>query len=628
MTDDFKNKLLKYLTGNLPLENGSNVPQFSTSSSKVNNLQTYLNTQFQYGYFMTGLLQGANASGDTTGFTLMYGFYDTTDGFGSFKGFVLMLDADFDVVQLITTFSTGTTLNIIEILQVGDDGNFFGIDTDGATRRFIMLNNFTVKLPTEASYKIVLRQSYNLTANIKDAVSYSNILKSPSQSYYLIVGSIYDGSFNPQPIATQLKVNVGTANEWTEYRYASTVLTYPTDAFASWDTEGNLTFKISSFDDLGSNNLAYTEYSKSGSALARQQFGAGLGTPSSLNAKLVNLTTAYIVYTVLGLTEVSYIYKADYSTNTLKSIYSKSYPGVDMENISGIGIFKNGSDMYYTLLTNVDSIPSFFDYFFGKIVDETIYENYFGQFTWETVPGLFYVQKQFNLYIYYIQTGDTVNYVYQIYNPLNYNGLEYSNENSLIPNNAILRDENNVAIFARNLYNISINNNTTTATIEIPNDYLNDKLIYNQCLFSETNTELLCSYDSIQKNIYESVLLNFVSTIMMKNSNNPSAEVQNPAGAVKVNGAINVDDNYANTKALKLNVIYSDLSSYIITIDPSQISYALNVATYGVMIYVPTGKTVTKTQLLSNDETTIYNEMTMSLAQNKYYLISQKVEVI
>ena len=54
MTSDFKDKILKWLTGNYTVDSGSNVPQFSIPSTNTNNLNTELNDALNNDYFING----------------------------------------------------------------------------------------------------------------------------------------------------------------------------------------------------------------------------------------------------------------------------------------------------------------------------------------------------------------------------------------------------------------------------------------------------------------------------------------------------------------------------------------------------------------------------------------------
>lgn len=630
MTSDFKDKILKWLTGNYGVYNGDNTPQYSAVSSHANNLLSYIQSQVgPDGFFISSILQGNNADNQGLGYTIIAGYDATT-----IKGFLIILDEDFDPVQTIKTYSSGTEFGIFEILNVGDDGNFFGIETVNPmvspVKRFVMLNNILAKLPTETDYQVVLRQSYNLPANIKDAVSYSNLIKAPGQAKYLIVGSIYNGSFQYQPIATELQVVVGSSNTWTEYRYAGTDDYAPTDCWASWDSGGNLSFKIVGFSYIS--GFYYCEYTKSGSALTRATIGPDFGSfPNTIGAIIINETTAYVSAGIINLTvnETNYIYKVDYSGSALTQIYSKTGPTVDGPNTSGIALSKFNDEVYYSVKINKDTTPTAFIKYAGRIVGTYTYEYTIGEVAVELSIDLFMVRKQFNLYNFYIQANNSVYATIQIYNPLNFNGLAYQALNSMVPNSTILYDENDIAIFARNLYNRVINNNTTIATIQIPNNFINDISIVLQKLLSETNNILVSSDQVIVKNIYEEILLNFINTLMIINENDPDNEIINAVGATRLNNSISNLKDYDSSKMAKYKINYSDNTSSIVAIGVNSLVYSSLSVTYLFTVYVPLDKTISNIQLISYDESTIYQTIdTSSFVGGKYYSISQKVEVI
>ena len=130
MTNDYKEKLLKWISGNYQIETGTNSPQFTTPLSRTNNFATLFSSQFPYGYFLSTVLQGYNADNNGVGYTLIAGSYYIDDTETTMRGFVTILDNDFDIVQTITRYSSGTYLGVYETLNVGDDGNFFGIENN------------------------------------------------------------------------------------------------------------------------------------------------------------------------------------------------------------------------------------------------------------------------------------------------------------------------------------------------------------------------------------------------------------------------------------------------------------------------------------------------------------------
>lgn len=631
MTQDFKNKILNWLTGNYSVGSGTNSPQYSPVSSRANNLLAYIQAQTTSGgFFLSSILQGTNANNQGVGFTIIAGYDDTT-----LKGFLIILDNDFDPIQTIKTYSSGTEFGIFDILNVGDDGNFFGIETVGfggptPYKRFIMLNNIIAKVPSAAEYKVVLRQSYNLPANIKDANSYSNIIKAPSQAKYLIVGGIYNGSFQMQPIATELQVNVGTANTWTEYRYSGTDDYYPTDCLASWDESGNLSFVIAGFSYIS--GTYYCEYAKSGSVLNRARNNTELEFTQTVNAKIINSTTAYVCAGIInGITnETNYLYKVNYGGNTLTQIYSKTGPTVNGPNISGIRLEKFNDEVFYTVIMNKDTTPTAHIRYVGRIIDINTYEVLIGETPLELSIDLFMVQKQFNLYNFYYQFNSTVYTTNQVYNPLNYNGVDYQALNSMVPNSVNIYDPNGVVIFARNLYNRIVNNNTTISTIEVPNDFMNDVTIQLKELISQTNNIMVSDNMEIVKNNYEELLINFVNSIIVKNSNNINNVLINNTASNRINNSVSNPSvlDYNNSKIGKYKINYGNGTSVINLINPDLTFTGLS-TNYIITVYVPIDYGITSIQLLSNDEGTVYQTIDCSnLENNKYYTINQKMEVI
>lgn len=631
MTQDFKNKILNWLTGNYSVGSGTNSPQYSPVSSRANNLLAYIQAQTTSGsFFLSSILQGTNANNQGVGFTIIAGYDDTT-----LKGFLIILDNDFEPIQTIKTYSSGTEFGIFDILNVGDDGNFFGIETVGfggptPYKRFIMLNNIIAKVPSATEYKVVLRQSYNLPANIKDANSYSNIIKAPSQAKYLIVGGIYNGSFQTQPIATELQVNVGTANTWTEYRYSGTDDYYPTDCLASWDGSGNLSFVIAGFSYIS--GTYYCEYAKSGSVLNRARNNTELESPQTVNAKIINSTTAYVCAGIINgiTTETNYLYKVNYGGNTLTQIYSKTGPTVNGPNISGIRLEKFNDEVFYTVIMNKDTTPTAHIRYVGRIIDINTYEVLIGEAPLELSIDLFMVQKQFNLYNFYYQFNNTVYTTNQVYNPLNYNGVDYQALNSMVPNSVNIYDPNGVVIFARNLYNRIVNNNTTVSTIEVPSDFMNDVTIQLKELISQTNNIMVSDNMEIVKNNYEELLINFVNSIIVKNSNNINNVLINNTASNRINNSVSNPSvlDYNNSKIGKYKINYGNGTSVINLINPDLTFTGLS-TNYIITVYVPIDYGITSIQLLSNDEGTVYQTIDCSnLENNKYYTINQKMEVI
>lgn len=633
MTNDYKEKLLKWISGNYTIQAGSNVPQFTTPLSRTNNFATLFSAQFPYGYFLSATLQGYNADNNGVGYTLIAGSYYIDDTATTMRGFVTILDNDFDIVQTITQYSSGTYLGVFEAINVGTDGNFFGIENNNGVKRFVMLNNIIAKLPSETEYKIVLRQSYNVpsTSKLYEA-NISGIIKAPGIAKYCVYGNYFENP-SQKPLVTEIEVNVGSTNSWIDYTYSGAVEFYATDCLPSWNTNGDLSFQMVGIENVGSdlNNMAFCMYSTTGATtLTRQQIGSGLGVGNTMDIKILTATDIYACFSGYGTTTMNfYMYKVNISNYSLNTFYTKTTPQVEGMYNSGIGITKNGTELFYHIDASKDTTPTKVLHYFGKIIDTTAYEYYLGEFD-PYLTTLFSVQKQFNLYDYYMQIENVVYDMKQVFNSLNYNGLSYQALNSMVPNNVNIYDPNGVVIFARNLYNRIINNNTTIATVEVPNDYMNDVTIQLKELISQTNNIMVSDTTEIVKNVYEELLINFVNSILVKNSNNINNVIINNIASNRINNSVSnpLVLDYNNSKIGKYKINYSNETSVVYPLD-LDLTYTNLSTNYIIGVYVPLDYAITNIQLLSNDETTVYQTIDCSnLENNKYYTINQKMEVV
>lgn len=633
MTNDYKEKLLKWISGNYQIETGTDSPQFTIPLSRTNNFATLFSSQFPYGYFLSTVLQGYNSDNNGVGYTLIAGSYYIDNTATTRRGFVTILDNDFDVVQTITQYSSGTYLGVYETLNVGDDGNFFGIENNSGVLRFTMLNNIIAKLPTETEYKIVLRQSYNVPNTSKLYTATANgIIKAPGMAKYCVFGNYFE-SPNQKPLVTEIEINVGSSNKWTDYTYSGAVEFYATDCLPSWNTSGELSFKMVGIENVepSTSSYAFCMYSTTGATtLTRQQIGSGLGFGNAMDMKILTANDIYACFSEFGSTSMNlYMYKVNVSNYTLNTFYTKNTPSVNGEYNSGIKILKNGAELFYSVSANKDTTPTKTLYYFGKVIGLQAYEYYLGEFD-PYLTNLFSVQKQFNLYDYYMQVENVVYDMKQVYNSLNYNGPPYQALNSMVPNSVNIYDPNGVVIFARNLYNRIVNNNTTISTVEVPNDFMNDVTIKLKELISETNNIMVSDIKEIVKNIYEELLINFVNSIIVKNSNDTNNIIINNTASNRINNSVSSPSvlDYSNSKIAKYKINYANDTSIINPINSNLIYTGLS-TNYIITVYVPIAYGITSIQLLSNDETTIYQTIDCSnLENNKYYTINQKMEVV
>ena len=219
--------------------------------------------------------------------------------------------------------------------------------------------------------------------------------------------------------------------------------------------------------------------------------------------------------------------------------------------------------------------------------------------------------------------NNTVYKIPFVFNQFDYNGLPYEDINCIKPNSGILYDSDGNIIFARNLYNLNINGNTTISTIEVPNTFLNDTTIAKEDLLSETNVILNDNVQNISKNIYEVLDINFFNTLVMKNSNNPLNEIINNLGASRLNSSASQVLDYQNTYANKIRINYTDNTNDVETVGIPTITNGI--ATYNFSIYV--SKTISNIEIISNDENTSYQTIEGTFNVGSTYTITQDVRV-
>ena len=246
MTQDYKDILLKYLTGNLNIETGINEPQFQETVETESQIGYYLDNNAGSGYEIIDIIQGYQST-----YSMIYG--NTTNN----TGFIVILDENYNPVQYIDSYSNGTQFSKFQILNVAEDGYIYGIDIKNSTPRFIMLNNITLKTPNQTDFIVRLRQSYNLPSPLSTATSYFAITKAVGQAKYFI-GATVSNSGKNNVLGTELTINVGESNEWINYTKTSDYNFTGCSLWASWN-EDTIDFRIDGYG-VKNNTPSYISY--------------------------------------------------------------------------------------------------------------------------------------------------------------------------------------------------------------------------------------------------------------------------------------------------------------------------------------------------------------------------------
>lgn len=628
MTEEFKSLLLKYLTGNITLEDGNNTPQFGATEVIVDELNTYINEHY-VGATSPSIVDFQKSKTNNN-----YLFFGTGSDENKVFGFVIILDENLNIIYSTNKYSSDVIIGRILNVKQNSDGTYYLIEErySDSKRRIVALNNISQINPMTNTYSVVINKSYIFSDSINGTMTIIGSIKDENSGKYFVFGSRING-VNSNPYAFELIVNVGQDNEWKVYDYIQTPTTILTvyNGWASWASDGNINFKIIG-GDLDNTGKIYV-YSKSGD---------NIGTPTTYNiqksgqilmsAVVLNESTSYILVSNVTNTSVSTYFQTYYlyilKNDVLKQIYAsdtKSRLQVDHN------FFRNiTTDYINTYISfNLRESSGNYKFYAGLVIEENVYVAELTDISSSMINVEFYSQigfNTYNLYEFIFQTGDRAFRLKFTFDKNGYNGIAYENINSLVPKMGKLYNASNNLIFARTLYNKSVSNNTTISTIEIPNTFLNDIQITKEELLGETNKILNNKSQSIAKNIYETVNLNFINSISMSN-NNTQETILNQNGSSRLNRSSSNDLDYDNAKATKIRINYVDGSSFIQKLGKNQIELIdVKTAMYEFVIFVKND--IENIQIISEDEQTVYQEITnLTLEKNKYYSITQMVEV-
>lgn len=646
MTDDFKKDLLNYITNNI-------TPTASSDDEILTNIIDYVRSQFRpnmpsYSDLRVNIIQS-----NTNGYFILYGGYVTPGGSvdTDSRGLIIILDNNLLPIKAIYEFSSGTLLRPIQKMIQLDDGTFVAVDStifadpiaragiQNNEKRFIMLNNFSIK-GSSNDYVVRLRISYKIPTDYQNFYCI-DIIKNPNSAHYLLAGATYiptsSGHYDGCRVI-DLKINVGSANEWNNtstetgdyWIYGGFYGIFNSSDVASWKmiiTRNNPLFPIAVYWWTGS-----------GSTMILQTNGNVYPYVDSLamrnQAVFIDYDNIYfvinnqrwgssIVPRYIGL------YKYTFSTSTLKEIYLKNTGSYDY-NHSKEGIFLTAlnGELYVNYCDNYNYDNKTANYNFQRLKNDV----------WDPIlisEDANYVMEQTLSYTYNIynlitnvvlgQRLDTPHWKFEIikevYNSLNYNSSSYIDYNSLISHSGTIYNNNNI-VFARNLYNKTIMNNSTISTIEVPNTMLNDMDITQKNLFGVTNLKLVQDNNTITKNMYETLFLNFINNIGVIDSDTGN---KFPLAANYINTNINTgtQSNSETTSVLKVRINYGDLTTKVFNL-PWTIIDDYNRQTE-FSLYV--SKEIESIDYISYDETTIYCSKQLDLMVGNIYTITQYLKV-
>ena len=646
MTQELKNQILSYITNKL-------VPTDKDDTERLERVYQIERTEFED--FLpsdaTRIQMAGVIKSSTNGNYIVYGGYVnesyTYASESNSRGIIIILDQDLKPLKTIYKFSSGTLLRPIQKMIQIEDGTFVAVDStifalrenrpkiQTNTKRFIMLNNISIK-DTTNDYRVILRTSYNLP--------YSNfycidMLKNPNSSHYVMAGAMYIPYGTNNHLdgvrVIELKVNVGEANEWTE-KTASTNRSWIYGGFyGEFDNEDNLTWKIVMCKNVINNHLLVS-WDGTNTIDIMKETNSIVPYVDSLamsnQAEFVNKNEVYFVVNNQrweSSVQPRYIglYKFDYRTAQVKEIFYKYIGDYDFSSSrEGIFITTLNGDLYVNYCGDYDKIENTANYYFQRLDNDVwspILVKANGKYDMEDTRV--YTSNVYNLLTNVIFNSAMDSFwnfsvSKEIYNNSNYNGLSYTDYNSMIGDTGLLYGEDGI-LFARDLYNTTLLEGTTTSTIQIPNTMLNDVDITQKKLKGETNTTLINDTRTITKNIYETLYINFIRSLAVKDED---TNTYYPTTATYINQNINTGtrQNCEMSFVGKVRINYQD------NIIMQTLEWTYNVDHYESSFVIDTHDEIpTSVDFMSNDETTIYITKNLTLDSNKYYKISQKLRI-
>ena len=642
MTQDYKDKILDYITNNVNVTGQDN-------QELIEKIENVSRTKFAEHlptnpsmFFINGIIRSM-----TNNNYVLYGGYVPQGGTqeANSRGIILILDTNFNVLKAIYSFNTGTPLRPIQKLIQIEDNTFVGVDSTifaypenrekiyNNTKRFIMLNNVSVKDSTN-DYRAILRASYNMP--------YTNfycmeIVKNPNTAHYLLAGATYlpqSGGVHYDGVRViELKINVGTENEWSRVDDDGGNWIYG-GFYGEFDNNDNASWKM-----IVTHNInPITVYSWNGTQTITIISDDGNIKPyvDSLSmknqAQFVDENTVYFVvnnqrWYVQVQPRYIGLYKYNYSNNQLKQIFLKNIGNYDYnDSREGIFITSLNGELYVNYCDNWNKDNQTANYNFQRLDNDLWKPNLISQnqkYTMErTLP--------FTANMYNLVTNITLHTkmeisrwhfeaVKEIYNKFNYNSTPYDNYNSLKSKTGTLYGANGI-LFARDLYNVSLLNSSTTSTVQVPNTLLNEDTITQENLISETNTTIVSNSKYINKNIFETLYINFVNTIGVIDED---TSIQYPLTANYINQNINVatKENCEQTFVGKVQVVYE---SSTVT---QNLTWTYDTDHYETSFTIDATVEIPYLLFMSDDLSTIYLEKQLDIEIGDYYVINQKLRI-
>jgi len=594
MTNDYKENILKLVTGQI------------VDESQATDLLWQSKVE-------TNVIDQSMPMGNYLRYKNNFILYGLADGLGT----IVVTDLNLNKLANYTTYDSGTALPTSMILKIDDNGLLYGVNKVNNT--LILLNNIV------KDNKVVLRKAYTIPASI---VTVDDVSKIIDEATYIVSGR----NSSNYLYAESLSIEVGVSPAWVEYTSAITVTAindmktgnpYPASQVYIARVSGNIIIRFFATTTTDANiywvNGTAIEY-----LYQAYQWTAGSGLIFQVvfkNNNEIYVQTAEVLAGSFG-SRVEIINLDYFNLFDKTNIYSKTSTAI-----------ASGYDTYnYMVYDNGLILSIFSDVMTNGLVtaivdDLTFYKKELA----DGFPNMVYLYGSINYNLIDFIGADqqldnfTVWRQQLIYNSVNYNGQPYESDTMTIPKHISLSgyktDElNECIVFDRNLYNLAIDDNITTATVEIPKEYINDIIINNQKVYSENNFENVTSTVTFTKNTLERVLYDDITVLKIDDG----AGGDYTDGEILINNGLNGGETYANTKINKVRFIYDDASYLDASFFNFVFTYTggyLTKATLRVDIKNNTAKTIKSCNIMNGS--TLFTSVPLNITNDgKYYRVT------
>ena len=651
MTNDYKELLGEYITGNIEPTS----PSKDQILDEINNILRQEFNGFIPNENYTNFMPMDLIQSSTNGNFILYGGYvpEGETALTDSRGFIMILDHNMKPIKTIYEFSSGTRLRPIQKMIQIEDGTFVAVDstifalptaTDNIMtnpKRFIMLNNFSSPDYND-DYSVVLRKSYTLPS----AYTYIfciDIVKNPNSSHYILAGKTstsQGGVYYEGVRIIDLKINVGSSNEWSQKTTASYVPFLYGGINVTFDENDDASFEAI-ITRTSPNAIVYSWNGTTSVKIIEDDGNITPYVDSVAMRNQVSFIDYDDVYFVVNnqrwspnvIPRYVGLFKYTYSTGQVKQIYLKNIGDFDY-NTSREGIFitsLNGelylwycdNYNYSDKTANVNYQRLENDMWQPKLIANN--QKYVMEYTMIYSFNIYNVVSSAYISQNFKPTYFNIKMIKEVYNNLNYNSSSYIDYNSLIPHTSVLYDTNNKILFGRNLYNSTSFKNTTTSTVEIPNTMLNGVDIVNKNLLGLTNIVLDQDTNTINKNVYETLYLNFINSI---NVINKDTGIINLSASTYINSNINSENSdnttMENSKIAWLRINYEDGTDRI-----TGMGLIRNDDThYTITATIYIDNEVSTLDIISYDENQIYMTLDISdLEVGNNYTLTQNLRI-